>query len=90
MFGTNNHGLKVFKNKIWVPKIGGIRDLLINESHKTLYSIHPSNTKMYMDLKPYYRWPTMKLEITKYVAECVTCTRINTQHQKRYGNLEPL
>ena len=90
VFGTNGHGLKVFQDRIWVPKSGGIRDLLMEEAHKTMYSIHPGSTKMYRDLKPYYWWPTMKLDVAKYVAECVTCARVKTQHQKPYGSLEPL
>ena len=54
VFGTNNQGLKVFQDRIWVPKTGGVRDLLMEEAHKTMYSIHPGSTKMYRDLKPYY------------------------------------
>nr|KAJ0187438.1 hypothetical protein LSAT_V11C900490520 [Lactuca sativa] len=90
VFSTNNQGLKVFQDRIWVPKTGGIRDLLIEEAHKTMYLIHPGSTKMYRDLKPYYWWPTMKLDVAKYVAECVTCARVKAQHQKPYGSLEPL
>ena len=54
VFSINSHGLKVFQDRIWVPKSGGIRDLLMEEAHKTMYSIHPGSTKMYRDLKPYY------------------------------------
>ena len=32
----------------------------------------------------------MKLDVAKYVAECVTCARVKAQHQKPYGSLEPL
>ena len=80
VFGTNNQGLKVFQDRIWVPKTGGVIDLLMEEAHKTMYSIHPGSTKMYRDLKPYYWWPTMKLDIAKYVAKCVTYARVKAQH----------
>ncbi|CAH1427775.1 unnamed protein product [Lactuca virosa] len=90
VFGTNRQGLKVIQDRIWVPKTGGIRDLLMEEAHKTMYSIHPGSTKMYRDLKPYYWWPTMKLNVAKYVAECVTCARVKAQHHKPYESLEPL
>ena len=36
VFGINNHGLKVFQDQIWVPKTGGVRDLLMEEAHKTI------------------------------------------------------
>jgi hypothetical protein len=90
VFEEDNRGLKVFRKRIWVPKLGGIRDLLMEESHKTMYSIHPGSTKMYLDLKPHYWWPTMKIDVATYVAKCVTCSRVKAQHQKPYGNLEPL
>ena len=54
VFDTNGQGLEVFKDRIWVPRMGGVRDLLMEEAHKTMYSIHPSSRKMYRDLKPYY------------------------------------
>lgn len=90
VFSTNNQGLKVFQNRNWVLKMGGIRYLLMEESHKTMYFIHPSSTNTYMDLKLYYWWTTMKLDVTKYMAKCVTCTRVKTQHHKPCGSLAPL
>ena len=45
VFGVNSHGLKVFQDRIWIPKTGGVRDLLMEEAHKTMYSIHPDSTK---------------------------------------------
>ena len=29
VFGINSHRLKVFQDRIWVPKSGGVRDLLM-------------------------------------------------------------
>ena len=62
----------------------------MEEVHKTMYSIHPGSTKNYRDLKPYYWWRTMKVDVAKYVSECVICARIKAQHEKPYGSLEPL
>ena len=62
----------------------------MDECHKTVYSIHPGSTKMYLDLKPYYWRSTMKFDATTYVAGFVTCARVKAQHQKPYGDLEPL
>ena len=54
LFEKDKQGLKTFKNRIWMPKLDGIRDLLMEKSHMTMYSLHPGSTKMYLDLKPYY------------------------------------
>nr|GEY17424.1 reverse transcriptase domain-containing protein [Tanacetum cinerariifolium] len=43
------------------------KDLVMHESHKSKYSIHPGTDKMYQDLKPLYWWPNMKSDIATYV-----------------------
>ncbi|KAI3503855.1 hypothetical protein L1887_32310 [Cichorium endivia] len=83
-------GLEVFQRRIWVPKHGSIRNLLLEEAHKSKYSVHPGSTKMYLDLKPHYWWPTIKRDVATYVAGCLTCSRVKTEHQKPYGSLQPL
>nr|GEV72798.1 transposon Ty3-G Gag-Pol polyprotein [Tanacetum cinerariifolium] len=44
-------------------KNDGLRDLIMHESHKFKYSIHPRSDKMYQDLKLLYWWPNMKADI---------------------------
>ena len=86
----DSRGLKLFQGRIWVPHIGGIREILLEDSHKSRYSIHPGSTKMYRDLKLHYWWPVMKLDVAKYVEKCVTCLQVKAEHQRPYGSLRPL
>nr|GEU71369.1 putative reverse transcriptase domain-containing protein [Tanacetum cinerariifolium] len=53
-------------NKSWVPCFGDLRTLIMHESHKSKYSIHPGSDKMYHDLKQLYWWPNMKANIVTY------------------------
>nr|GFA90712.1 reverse transcriptase domain-containing protein [Tanacetum cinerariifolium] len=39
------------KNRSWIPYFGNLRALIMHESHKLKYSIHPGSDKMYQDLK---------------------------------------
>nr|GEW90955.1 putative reverse transcriptase domain-containing protein [Tanacetum cinerariifolium] len=41
-------------NRSWIPCIGDLRALILHESHKSKYSIHPGLDKMYQDLKRLY------------------------------------
>nr|GFA08149.1 retrovirus-related Pol polyprotein from transposon TNT 1-94 [Tanacetum cinerariifolium] len=41
-------------------------DLIMLESHKSKYSIHPGSDKIYQDLKKLYWWPNMKVDIATY------------------------
>ncbi|GJV95305.1 putative reverse transcriptase domain-containing protein [Tanacetum coccineum] len=54
-------------NRSWIPCFGNLRALIMHESHKSKYSIHPGSDKMYQDLKKLYWWPNMKAEIATYV-----------------------
>ncbi|GJU73324.1 putative reverse transcriptase domain-containing protein [Tanacetum coccineum] len=52
-----------------VPCFGGLKDLIMNESPMSKYSIHPRSDKMYHDLKKFYWWPNMKAEIATYIPQ---------------------
>ncbi|GKB06728.1 putative reverse transcriptase domain-containing protein [Tanacetum coccineum] len=56
-------GTLCLKNRSWIPCFGNLRALIMHESHKSKYSIHPGSDKMYQDLKKLYWWPNMKAKI---------------------------
>ncbi|GJX96051.1 putative reverse transcriptase domain-containing protein [Tanacetum coccineum] len=59
-------GTRCFGNHVWLQRYGGLRDLVMHESHKSTYSIHSGSDKMYQDLKLLYWWPNMKAYIATY------------------------
>ncbi|GKD71201.1 putative reverse transcriptase domain-containing protein [Tanacetum coccineum] len=75
------------KNRSWLPLFGNLRDLIMHESHKSKYSIHPSSDKMYQNLKKLYGWPNIKAIIAEYVGKCLTCSRVKSECQKPSGLL---
>ncbi|GJR24254.1 putative reverse transcriptase domain-containing protein [Tanacetum coccineum] len=50
-FKTRPDGTLYIEKRSWLPRFGGLRDLIMHESHKSKYSIHPGSDKMYHDLK---------------------------------------
>ncbi|GJY61064.1 putative reverse transcriptase domain-containing protein [Tanacetum coccineum] len=56
------------RNRSWIRCFGDLRTLIMHESYKSKYSIHPGSDKMYQDLKKLYWWPNMKAEIATYVS----------------------
>jgi hypothetical protein len=79
-----------FKDRLCVPDIKSIQELILKEAHETAYSIHPGSEKMYEDLKKRFWWYGMKREITEYVAVCDSCQRIEAEYQRPAGLLQPL
>ncbi|KAD4889014.1 hypothetical protein E3N88_21087 [Mikania micrantha] len=85
---TKSNGLLYFLNRIWVPNRNNLRAFIMNEAHKSRYSIHPGADKMYKDLRYQYWWPGMKKDIALFVAKCLTCSKVKAEHQRPSGLLE--
>nr|GEX11621.1 putative reverse transcriptase domain-containing protein [Tanacetum cinerariifolium] len=75
-------GTLCLNGRSWIPNLGNLKELIMNESHKSQYSIHPRSDKMYQDLKKLYWWPNMKAEIATYVSKCLTYAKANVEYQK--------
>ncbi|GJT53049.1 putative reverse transcriptase domain-containing protein [Tanacetum coccineum] len=86
-FEIRPDGTRCIKNRSWLPLFSGLRDLIMHESHKSKYSIHPGSDKMYQDLKKLYWWPNMKAIILEYVGKCLTCSKVKAECQKPSGLL---
>ncbi|WJX34639.1 hypothetical protein P8452_22736 [Trifolium repens] len=80
----------LFEGRMCVPNNDEIKRLILEEAHKSSFSIHPGSTKMYHDLKKGYWWPNMKAEIAEFVSRCLVCQQVKVEHQKPGGLLQPL
>ncbi|GKA75648.1 putative reverse transcriptase domain-containing protein [Tanacetum coccineum] len=80
-------GMLCLNWRSWIPCRGNLRELIMHESHKSKYSVHPGSDKMYQDLKKLYWWPNMKAEIATYVSKCLTCAKVKAEYQKPSGLL---
>jgi hypothetical protein len=82
-FVKRSDGILCFGDRSWV--YGGIRELIMHESHKSRYSIHPGSDKMYQDLKKLYWWPNMKADIALYLSKCLTYSKVKAEPGDRQG-----
>nr|GFA46960.1 putative reverse transcriptase domain-containing protein [Tanacetum cinerariifolium] len=80
-------GTQCLNGRSWLPCYGDLRAVIIHESHKSKYSVHPGSNKMYQDMKKLYWWPNMKADITTYVSKGLTCAKVKAEHQRPSGLL---
>ncbi|GJR96571.1 putative reverse transcriptase domain-containing protein [Tanacetum coccineum] len=80
-------GTLCLNGRSWLPCYGDLRTVIMHESHKSKYSIHPGSEKMYQDVKKLYWWPNMKADIATYVSKCLTCAKVKAEHQRQSGLL---
>nr|GEV17698.1 retrotransposable element Tf2 [Tanacetum cinerariifolium] len=69
-------------NRSWLPCYDDLRTLIMHESHKLKYSVHPGSDKMYQEMKQLYWCPNMKADIATYISKCLTCLKVKVEHQK--------
>ena len=85
---TKPNGLSYFQGRLWIPTRNNLREFILEESHKSRYSIHPGADKMYKDLHNQYWWPGMKNDVVLFVSKCLTCSKVKAEHQRPSGLLE--
>ncbi|GKD19580.1 putative reverse transcriptase domain-containing protein [Tanacetum coccineum] len=83
-------GALYYLDQIWVPLTGDVRTLIMDEAHKSKYSVHPRANKMYYDLRDMYWWPGMKKDIALYVSKCLTCSKTDSQSERTIQTLEDM
>ncbi|GJY58613.1 putative reverse transcriptase domain-containing protein [Tanacetum coccineum] len=68
MIERKDDGALYYLDRIWVPIKGDVRTLIMDEAHKSKYSVHLGADKMYYNLRDRYWWSGMKKDIAVYVS----------------------
>ncbi|GJS71485.1 pol protein [Tanacetum coccineum] len=60
-FRVDEHGVIWYDNRLCVPDDSSLREVVFTEAHSSPFSIHPSSTKMYRDLKQNFRYSNLEV-----------------------------
>nr|GFB44499.1 putative reverse transcriptase domain-containing protein [Tanacetum cinerariifolium] len=73
-------GTLCLNGRSWLTCYSDLMTVIMHESHKSKYSIHPGSDKTYQDMKLYW-WLNMKADIATYVRKCLTCSKLSKSSQ---------
>ena len=69
-FNLGSNGVLRFRNRIVVPKDEGLKNEILEEAHRSKFTVYPGGNKMYQNLKSLYWWENMKKEIVQFIQTC--------------------
>ena len=72
-----------------MPKNVLIKKQILKEAHNSRYSVHTGGNKIYIDETQYILWNDMKIEITEYIDNRLTCQKVEAQQQHLVSELRP-
>lgn len=73
-----------------MPYQNSIKNLILEEFHKSHYAGHPRYQKIITALRDEYYWPVVKKDVVECLARCLECQQIKAEHQNPLGLLQPL
>lgn len=79
-----------FRGRLCVPNNESLREEVMQEAHRSKFTVHPGGMKMYKDLRRNFWWSNMKRDIVTYVSKCLTFQLVKAEHVRKGGLLQPL
>ena len=76
-----------YQERLCVPNVDSLRNRILQEPHGSRYSIHPSMTKMYHDIREVFLLYVLKKNIAEIVAKCPNCKQVKPENQRTGGLL---
>ena len=89
-WSVDSEGGLRYVGRLFVPDLDDLRLRVLDEAHRSRFTIHPGTTKMYRDVRRTFYWPGLKRSVVEYVGRCLTCQKVKAEHQRPGGLLQPL
>ena len=70
-YGVNKEKMLTFRGKIYVPNRVDLKELIMNEYHRSNYAGHPGYKKMLTEITKIYFCPDMHRNIAQYLNKCL-------------------
>ena len=79
-FTAKENEFLYYRDRVCVPNDDELKKSIFKEAHNGSFSLHPSSTKIYQDLKTSYWWSGMKRDVSEFVTKCMVCQKVKAKH----------
>ena len=79
-FSLGGVGVLRYQGRLCILKVDRLRNRILEEAHRSHYSIHLGLTKMYHDLEEVFWWKSLKKDIEEFVAKLPNCQQVKAKH----------
>ena len=62
--------------RLCVPQDESLRKTILEDSHRSMMTIHPGGDKMYREMKRVFFWAGMKKDVSEFVSRCLVCQQV--------------
>ena len=89
-YGSNEEQMLTFRGRTYVPNRASLKELILDEYHRSNYAGHPGYQKMLSAIRKIYYWPGMRRDIAEYLSKCLECQQVKVEHRHPAGLLQPI
>ena len=69
----DGEGVLWISGRLCVSNVDNLREEIFEEAYYAAYSVHPSSTKIYHNIKDIYWWDGIKKDVVVFFSKCLTC-----------------
>ena len=89
-YGVIQEQMLTFTGNIYIPNRVDLKEVIMNEYHRSNYAGHPGYQKMLMPVTKFYFWPDMRRNIIEYLNKCFECQHVKVEHRHLARLLQPI
>jgi hypothetical protein len=76
-----DEGLLTYKTVLYIPICDDLKRFIMDEIHKTPYTVHPGYQKMIMTTRKQFYCLGLKRDIADYLAKCLEFQEVKEEHR---------
>ena len=84
-YHIKKYGLLRYQGRMYIPKEGDLREVILREAHREHYCAHPGVKKMYADMNKLFFWAGMKSDVVDFVSKFLECQQVKVDHRHPAG-----